>query len=293
MINIGPLSYNNLLNNSEIISEIIQYKVNVLNGKTLFETSAKLNENLRPKDIFQSKIYSNFDGSGTSFFRNNSLYKAVSEAVERWAFYDSSEGDEYLKLKFDVNPSTCGMASYPELFPYWSRKNAVYEAVERYAIHAFNRKKIPVVELQSNIVGLKVYKLITTIKDMETILISYFNGSFYTYGFSCKKTQEESIDHALIELARNERVLKKLYLSSFDILDMEISDRRLIFFSTVEGYQSFLQKIETAPSKVQEIPKLILSREIKGPWTRYAKVWRHLYDDSYDLNQSDVNYFMF
>lgn len=293
MINIAPFNYQRLLNNSKIIKDIIQYRVKLLNGEELYETSAKLSQELVPKEIFQSKIYSNFDGSGTSKIKNESLYKSLSEALERWAFYESSEGASFTKYKYDINPSTCGMSSFPELFPYWCKRNAEQEAVERFAIHAFNRGTLPVKELESKIDGLKIYKINSGIENKHVILLCYFNGDFYSYAFSCKGNDKASIHHSLIELARNERVLKKFKMNPFDENNIEMSDKRLIYFSTHEGNLEFQEKLKLSPSKILEKPKLILSEEIKGPWSTYARTWRHLFDKSYDLDQKDQKYFMF
>lgn len=293
MINLAPIKYLNLPSLKFPFEEIIHYKIKLLNQEENFETAVRLCKKLKNSEIHVSKIYSNYDGAGASRFKNHSLYKAISEGIERWAFYESSEGELEKKYGFDVNPSTCGMSSLPELFPFWVRKLAKEEAVERFSIHAFNRKNLPVQELPSKIENLRIFRILNNINDCEVVMLSYFNGKFYVYAFSCKKTIENCLAHAFVELARNERVLTRFYENPISMNNLELSDKRLVFFSTEDGNLEFLEKIKSCPKSIKETPKLILDKEIKGPWSKYAITWRYLFADSYDLESSDLKYFMF
>jgi len=60
-------------------------------------------------------VYGNADGTGASGSAQVARHMAISEALERWAFYELSQGDESAKYGFDVDNSTNGMAAFPGL----------------------------------------------------------------------------------------------------------------------------------------------------------------------------------
>lgn len=293
MINIAPLKYRSVIESNLLFKEIVQYKVTLADGSNLYETSIRLNDDLRPSDIIKSQIYSNYDGSGTALYKNESLYKAVSETIERWAFYQSSDGKDAVKYYFNINPTTCGMSMFPELFPYWSRKNAILESIERFSIHALNRLQLPVQQIDSEIKGLRIYKIVNGFDDCATVILSFYNGKYYSYAFSCKSTLKAAVTHALVELARNERVLASFYMNGKEFEKLDVSDKRLVYFSTDEGQQCFLDIVANSSRTIKTKAKLLLDTEIKGPWSKYGIVWRHLFDESYDDAESGYKYFMF
>ena len=79
-------------------------------------------------------VYGNADGTGASGSAQVARHMAISEALERWAFYELSQGTDAAKYGFDHDNSTNGMAAFPGFFKGQARKRAYYEALERWAL---------------------------------------------------------------------------------------------------------------------------------------------------------------
>lgn len=266
------------------------YKVELIDGQSLYESNATFAS--RPDWVSASKIYNNCDGTGTDKYKNVSVYKAISEALERLAFYDSFDSGYYEYL-FDINPTTTGMAAFPHVLKKYSRQNARNEAVERWAIHEFNRHNLQVLYHRTIVNGLSVYELVVPFSDVKVCLLSLNKDNIHTYGFAGGSNFGSAYNRALVELNRNFTVLKKIKNHNFnDFLDS--IDRTLVFFSTSEGYLNFLEKIRMSPARfTKPLPKVICDKEMIGEWSKYSVVWRYLLEDSYFDCSQDHTFFMF
>lgn len=294
MINLASWYYRNLLNDNLLIEAPEFFEVKLLNNVEQFEAVVSLKNNLRPSWVANSEIYKNCDGSGTALFKNIAVYKAISEALERLTFYELAD----LSAKefcFDVNPTTTGMAAYPHFNPAKARVNAKAEAIERWAIHEFNKSNLPIKSHISCIKNFNHYEIITPFNDVKVSLLAFFNGRFYIYGFAGGKNLRHSFDRALIELDRNLRVLTKSYQKTTTYDEFKsATDRTIFYFSTQEGYFNFKNKIDSSPNSIINInPKILCDKEMKGKWNTYTKVWRYLLDESYFDYKNDHTFFMF
>jgi hypothetical protein len=291
---LAPWFYRNLLCLNDIIEPPEFFKAEILTGEILFEAVCSLNKNLRPDWVSKSDVYNNRDGAGTSQFKNIAVYKAISEALERWAFYEIADSGKAKKFCFDVNPSTAGMAAYTGLIADGARANAIFEASERCALHEFWRGNLPIKQHSCSIKNLRHFEIVTPFKNCKISLLSYNKNNQYFYSFAAEKNLEKSFEHALIELARNIRVLKKINDVPKTVNEFnEISDKRLFYFSTNEGHELFNEHIENASKNINSTPHLICDLELKGPWNQYTKVWRYLYANSYPDTNIDYKIFMF
>jgi hypothetical protein len=291
---LAPWFYRPLLEENNILECPEVFTVEILNKAKFHEAFCSLKKDLKPDWVSPSSIYSSKDGSGTSQYKNIAVYKAISEALERWAFYEIADSKDQKEFCFDLNPSTTGMAAYPGLTAKQARENAILEAGERWALHEFWRGNLPVVEHNTNIENLHHYEIITDFKKVKISLLSYKSDSQYLYAFAADRSLINSFEHALIELARNTRVMNKFKKKNKSFVDFdEISDKRLVYFSSTEGHDLFKSKIQSAPKSPLTIPKLICDKELKGPWNEYTKVWRYLYANSYPDSDVDHTIFMF
>lgn len=289
-----PFFYRNLLKVNDVIQDVECYDVTLIDGMHLFESVAFLNAKLKPHLNNFSDIYTSGDGAGSSKYQNIAIYKAISEALERWAFYATADSENEKVFCFDENPSTTGMAAYPGLTARMARKNAILEAQERWALHEFWRGNLPVVEHKTNIKDLIHYEIGTSFDDVHISLLSYKSDAQFLYAFAADSSLTKSFEHALIELARNIRVMDKFkkenkIFSEFN----DISDKRLFYFSTQEGNDLFNSKINSSPSSPSVSAQLICDKEIKGPWSEYTRVWRYLYANSFPDSDTDHTFFMF
>lgn len=293
MLSLAPWNYRNLLTNNEIIDSFETYKYTNLSNQVLNEALVKLHKRYIPNWANNSVIYSPSDGSGTSEYVHIAIYKAISEALERWAFYETIDNHP-LKYSFDVDPSTTGMAAYPGFTSSGARQKAILEAIERWAVLEFWRGNLPIKCHNSNIHNLKHFEIMTNLNTIHVSLLVFEVDNYFCYSFACEPFLEKSFSHAMIELSRNLRVLKKFKETNKTYLDLlDINDKRLVYFSEKVGNDLFTQKIMAAPANVNSLPQLICDSEIKGEWSKYAKVWRFLYKDSFPDDENDHTIFMF
>lgn len=286
----APFFYRNLVDDNKIITKIETYDGALIDGHTIVESVVFLSDEVRGNYFPPvSNVYSSGDGAGASKFKNISIHKAISESLERWAFYQSlaESPAEYL---LDIVPYSTGIAAFPSFFTNPSRDNAKKEATERWALHQFWTEKIPLVEHDTSVKNLKHYELITGMEFKTSILQFEDMGEFF-YGFSSGRNLNDSFSHAMIELSRNWRVLKDYAKNEND--ELNIYEKRLLFFKKSEGSNLFREKILRAPMKRLIDHTVLVDKEIKGPWSKYAKVWRFLYSDSFNSDLNDETFFMF
>lgn len=294
MINLAPWYYRKLLADNEILNNPEFFQVKLLNDNVQYEAVISLKDSLRPSWLSFSEIYRNCDGSGTDHYKNIAVYKAISEALERYAFYETIDTNDK-EFCFDINPTTTGMAAFPHFSFKHARNNAKAEAVERWAIHEFNRMNLPVIEHQNGINKLKHYEIKTPYKDIAVSLIAYEHSNFYAYGFAGGQHLDHSFQKALIELDRNIRVLEKYLSKEKKHQELKAAvDKTLSYFSTREGNEKFEFLIKNAPRNLKKTtPKILCDKEIRGKWSDYTVVWRFLIEDSYFECSEDPTFFMF
>ena len=293
MLNLASWYYRNLLGDNELIETPDNYQIKLINGRDVFESNVSLKNKFRPSWLSKSALYKDCDGSGTSEFQNIAVYKAISEALERMAFYEfiDSRANEFA---FDLNPTTTGMASFPHFFKMYARINAKKEAIERWAIHEFNRSRLPIKEHHNNIENLIHYEISVPFKQFRVSLLKLKTAFGYVYGFACGDNLKESYSRAIVELDRNKRVLTKM--KGIDSLPETLSslDKTFLFFSSNDGEDYFNNLIINSPKAfLVSNPKIVCDKELKGKWSEYTVVWRFLFEDSYYDNGDDYKFFMF
>lgn len=274
IFNLAPFKYRRVLEkNGGPIGKIDFYQKEIRTGEYGFEVSAcLLGEYLHPlrKGSFGT---GESDGLGSHQSKAIATHKAVSEALERWAYYATVDSGEKEKYGFHIDQTTTGMAAYPGLFKTEVRHIAYAEALERYALESWWEGELPARR--------KIYK-----KGIEAFEIMSFNSYKSTavlwthcpfrgdcaYGFASGADFEEACLKAEVELFRNLELLQK------DALYQE----RLKFLSTIEGHQKFLETLAQSENlhSVPRAPKLLVDQEIIGPWSKYTTVWRCLLESS-------------
>lgn len=144
-INLAPFYYHKITHPAQGVIKNIEYKKSTINKESFFQAVATLQDSLRPKSKNKNVIYGNSDGTGThkSLFMAQNI--AITEALERWAFYHCAYNKELSKKYcFDIIPSTTGMAAFPGIFAQSARTNALCEAIERHSLLSFWEGQYPV-----------------------------------------------------------------------------------------------------------------------------------------------------
>ncbi|MEQ1664995.1 MAG: hypothetical protein ABL927_06420 [Bdellovibrionales bacterium] len=290
-INLAPLNYGRRLMDDEIIRNIVTKKYKLLDGSDSYTALVYLAEDKLSKTPNNSLIYGDCSGTGTAHDERTAIYKGISEALERWAFYSSCQNGQY---GFDVAPSTCGMAAYPGINYYQARVNGRYEAYERWALTQFWLGKLPLQKQTLNH-GIEYYEIITPIKNISVALLkcNLQGTALATYSFAAHENLKKAREKSMIELTRNYRLIK-IWLKNKNTYPTMLSERRLLFFAEKEGQVQFEKAVSKAlrMSRVDlPQPKTIVDAAIVGPWSKYTKVWRALYEMPKDTGE--LNYFMF
>jgi hypothetical protein len=306
-MNLAALKYRNILKDNESpIQKIIYSKAPDYDGHNYF---ALLKENLDSSSD-ELCLYASNGGSGTCFHSKFNAYnKAISEALEIWAYYEVKKNKLlFEKLGFTIDPTSSGMACFPGLVAKNSRTYAFNEAVERWSIVAWWEGKLEVRKHYLSDHNLLIVELVTPWKNLSTVILKSksLNTQKPIYAFATSCNLNLSIEKAKVELFRNSRVVDQYYSSGIKIELKSLMEKRLIYFSTNEGENIFLNKVNQAfkqksandliaYNEPKRIPRLLIDSKITGPWDRYAYVWRCLFEPvslSY-LDDRVVDYFYF
>lgn len=294
MISLAPFKYRNILNNNGGPIEKVECSSCIIANEQLgHEAIAYLDSKLNIKKSESFFLYSNADGSGSSLSRSEAIYKAISESLERWAFYQTVLSNEKVKYGFDRDPSTNGMAAFPGLFKSQSRHLAYCEALERNSLVSWWSARQPLVKHNLN-KPFTVFEIISGDPFAKVALLTREINDKFIYGFAAAKTLNEAINKAEIELERNAFVLS-LPIDEKIKEKMPLFEKRLLFFSEGKGKKLFDMRVaESLNCKIKpKAPELCIDTEIKGPWSKYATVWRCLFATDIDISNDRLDFFLF
>jgi len=277
---LSPWYYRNVSSTENpIIKEISYSVIDDIMGNKVYESYAFLNENIglskKPKDFI---FYGNADGTGTAPNLIDATYKAISEAIERWAFlhtfYNASTQTKY---GFDLDKSTSGMAAYPELIAHNVKYNARNEAIERWAIQMWWIGLISHESIDPFHNLFKIVLITSPFKTYVAILHTVIpTNGLRAYGFAGASTSKDAIRKATIELCRNCKALS----SPTALLShpTNLIEQRLFFFAQSEGQRLFDARVKAIVRPQTLKPIFYFDGNLPGPWNKYAKVWRTVLD---------------
>src|SRR5580658_3244083 len=117
-------------------------------GRRMFLANAYLCPGLQPRKPIK-EVYGDASGSGTHESPMVARYMAISEAMERWAFYATASSERRGAYGFDVDPMSTGMAAFPGLFSHQARRKAYLEALERFTLLAWWEGMLPSFEIDT------------------------------------------------------------------------------------------------------------------------------------------------
>ena len=297
-LDLGFWKFRNLLETpNEIIQRISMREMPPINDlKSGWEALVYLNPKLLDTHYREQVVYGSAAGSGRDTKKYSAIFKAISEALERWAFFETIKTNELGKYGFDLDCSTNGMAAYPGILKASARTNARNEAIERWRLFAWWNGHISSRALRLENTDLGVIELYDQFFGEKTVIV-YSCSNYTSYGFATDFSIERAMKKAQIEQVRNSGILSEYTNKKSDICSLQ--ENRLLFFSTVAGFELFKKKIDatrfrTNSSPVAVAPELIIDSEIFGPWSKYATVWRCLFDHfNFEQNNNSTNIDLF
>lgn len=300
MLSLAPLKYRNIMSeNGGPIEHMLWSPAQVSFDLQGYEASCHLRSDLRPADLIQNKLYGNPDGTGSDKYKSLACYKAISESLERWAYYVFGIKTQSEVYGFQIDSSTNGMSAFPGISKKIARTSAQLEALERWALVEWWLGKLS--SLQFKINNINFIEIL--IPDICSVVISWMPvaslNKVIAYGFAAAETTALAFEKSQVELYRNIYVLERHNRNPkpVDISKLVIQEQRLIWFSNEVGHQCFLDQVNKSlkSSIINAAPNLILDKEIIGPWSEYTTVWRCLFKSSISHHEYDheVGFFFF
>ncbi len=218
------------------------------------------------------------DGSGMGLTRLEARAKAISEALERWAFQETSAGPDAVLYGYPHAPSTKGMAAFPGLFPGTARRAAVAEAWEYYSVDAWwagtlrhwiiNRDDATIVFIDQPAFRGHIALAIRHL-GLESYVAAYGIGSGATPAEAELKAQLEAFRTQCI-LEHRESIPEPL--RPHPVLPAE---QRLLELASPEGFALVRERMAEQPWLPALTPRVVFDGPVKGPWEQYAHVWRY------------------
>ena len=224
-------------------------------------------------------VYGNADGTGSHRSPQVARHMAISEALERWAFFETSRGEDAAKFCFDVDSSTNGMAAFPGFFKSQARKRAYHEALERWALISWWSGHMKASLVGDAMLGVTALRLEHGAKLGEVALLFRRSAAGHvSYGYSAGSSFRTAVARAAVELARNEFVVSYYKLRSVAQEVPNYFERRCLYFAGEEGHGEFLRRVFDRKPRREAAWSVKFDGEIPGDWSKYATVWRVLPD---------------
>lgn len=275
MLSLASLRYRNVLAENGGPVERIETGEFPVRGRRVIQANARLIPGLtRPRQL---SIYSTADGTGTHPVASIARHKAISEAMERWAFHAVVCSDRAEEFGFDVDPSSNGMSAFPGLLPRQARRAALLEAVERYSLIAWWEGKVDGQLFETDWPGVSAVAIDGPFGGVTVVAFARTEWGGYAYGHAAEESFSGACERAIVELARHEWVLRSKWLA-FAAGERQkpacIFEQRCLFFATEEGHEVFRERLHRSAAGRLPKPTVICDRDIPGPWDAYATVWR-------------------
>ncbi len=297
MLNLAAFRYRDVLVAAGGPVERLEMADLTILGQREFLANAYLKEGLAGSRENRA-LYSPASGSGVSPSPMVARFMAISEAMERWA-HAQLHVVEKPGYGFDVDPSSNGMAAYPGLWRRQARPGALMEAAERFNLLNWWEGRLPASESSTRWTGVRSATICSEAPGVTVILFKRTADGFMAYGHAAATDHDTACRKAAVEMERHALVISRFALTHAGKIcdqlpaDAHPIERRSLFFATEAGHELFLERLRSGPHKAAPKPRLMFDGPIPGPWTRYADVWRTVYEPPSDRFLGlEENYFL-
>ena len=285
MLNLAPVKYANCHASDGGPLHSIEHSSVEFNGASWFVANTRLVDHLRPRSAAK-QLFAEIDGTGLDKILLHAKYKAISEAIERWAHHALKRAgkEERVRFGFEEDPTSNGMAAFPGLFARQTRTFALREAIERYAVVAWWNGNLGIEALApSDEVPYERFRIRHPFPSHEVLVLKLnVKKGYSVFSFGGGSNLAKAEESAMLELERSRILLENFYQRNPGIEAGDLStvpdswERRIVFFSMPEGVEAFESKVEAtrgiaAPTRK---PEVVFDGPLKGPWSKYAHVWR-------------------
>lgn len=297
MLNLAPFRYRNILGTAGGPVERLDTMESRVQGTRCFLANAYLKAGLVTSSD-EVSLYGKCNGSGVDESPMVARFKAVSEAMERWAHWELHDAPDRARYGFDVDPSTNGLAAFPGLYSRQARSGAQMEATERFNLLNWWEGRLPALETDTKWPGVRAVTICSEVPGLTVILYKRTAAGFMVYGHAAAMDFDQACWKAAIELDRHELIVDQFALAHAGRVRGQLAEdahpieRRCLFFASEEGHALFLERVCAAPHQAAPTPRVVYDGPVKGPWSAYADVWRVVYEPPNDRFLSrDENYF--
>ena len=281
-INLSPLRYGQIMEaNGGPIRKMEMGVLETPSGR-LMVANAYLKASLVPTGD-QNVGYGDADGSGSDPSPMIARFKALSEALERWAFRATFHQGDRVRYGMELDPTSNGMSAFPGLVPWGARRKAELEALERYVLFSWWEGRCGAKAIPRGWEGAQVLDLNHGLGRFHVVLLFRESGSDGTrvYGHGAGQTLAAACRSAHGELLAHENAmdhLKRAYPDGEVRMNRLTNpfERRALWFSLPEGQACFDERCQHSPSGEGPLaaPEVVFNGALEGPWSRYAHVWR-------------------
>lgn len=275
MISLASLRYRNVLVRHGGPVTAIETGLFPVRGRQVTLANARLRPGLTPKTPLA--LFSDADGTGTHPIPSVARHKAISEAMERWAFHATVRSERAEKYGFDVDPSTTGMAAFPGLLRRQARRAAVLESIERFSLISWWEGWIEGRLFDTDWPGVSAVVINGPFGGLTVVAFARTAWGGYVYGHAADESFGAACERAVVELARHEWILRGSWLATAagePPVASNIFEQRCLFFATNEGHELFRERLARKPSGRAPQPEVICDADLPGPWDEFATVWR-------------------
>jgi len=254
----------------------IDYGNTVYLGRSWHLSRALLKEGLGHSLSRDLCLFHPADGSGVGATRLEARAKAVSEALERWAFFATQSGPDYTRYGYSYANNSKGMAAFPSFFTHHARRLAVAEAYEHFAVDAWWQGALAHWSVQRDGATI-VFIDVPQFAGFIALAIRHLQLRDYVaaYGFGSGNTPAQAEEKAQLEACRLETLLADRDQNFKRRAPVLTAEQRMLHLASPAGYSSIRDRLRVRPWRGSIAPKVIFDGPVTGSWSRYAHVWRH------------------
>ncbi|MCC5838743.1 MAG: hypothetical protein JJT96_01360 [Opitutales bacterium] len=244
-------------------------------GATWQLCRVSLKADLKPPLSPVSAVFSAADGSGVGKTMFEARAKAVSEALERWAYYETRSGPDAGRYGYPVADSTKGMAAFPGLFASSARSRAMAEAYEHYAVDSWWSGAFEHWAVEEDGFTL-VFIRVPDYRGFVVLAIRRLHSGVFAaaYGTGSARTRTAAVLSAKLEALRMETALENA-----DHPEKATgSEAALLRRASHRGFLAVRDRLNMPPWRAASAPRLLYDGPVNGPWQQFAHVWRYAFE---------------
>ena len=273
--NLAPIRYAFVAENGGPITQI-DYGHGDFLGERWHLSRALLREEFQHPMGKRLRLFHPADGSGVGKTRLEARSKAISEALERWAYFSTSSGPDRTLYGYPYADSTKGMAAFPGMLPRQARRLAVAEAFEYFTIDAWWGGSLQHWQVERDDATI-VFIEQPHFSGCVAVAIRPLGLDDYAaaYGMGSGATPAEAEVKAQLEACRLQTLLELRDRSVTRAKPILPAEQQLLFRASHEGYRMVRDRLASSPWRSAPQPKIVFDGPVSGPWNKYTHVWRY------------------